>query len=245
MSSTRTEIVATDDGGQFASHLALPETGVGPGLVLLQEIFGVNDYIKGRAATLADLGYTVLAPDLYWRIQPGIALPQDEEGLQKAFGYVQQLDRERAVRDAGAALYHLRRLPEVSGRVGVVGFCLGGALGYHVAAEFHPDVAVLYYGSGTAAALDRAASITCPVMFHFGEDDPYISREEMEAVRRAFGGRRDVEVHLHPDARHAFDNYLDPRFHRPAAREAAWAQTLDFLSRHFPTNRETSPPALA
>ena len=244
MTSTRTEIVAADDGGEFACHLALPDAGVGPGLVLLQEIFGVNDYIKGRAKTFAELGYVVLAPDLYWRLEAGIALPQDEEGLQKGFGYVQRLDRERAVRDAASAFYHLRRLLEVSGRVGVVGFCLGGNLGYHLAAEVDPDVAVLYYGSGTAAALDKAARITCPVIFQFGEDDPYISRDEMEAVRRAFEGRKDVEVHVHPAAQHAFDNYLDERFHRPAAREAAWAQTLDFLARHFPAGRGMSPAAL-
>ena len=92
MATTRSETIRAQDGGEFAGHLAVPDAGPGPGLILLQEIFGVNRYIKERAATLAELGYTVLAPDLYWRIEPGVALAQDEAGLQQAFGYMQRLD---------------------------------------------------------------------------------------------------------------------------------------------------------
>jgi carboxymethylenebutenolidase len=234
MSTTRTESIPTADGGEFGGYLALPERGSGPGLVLLQEIFGVNDYIKQRAETLADLGYTVLAPDLYWRIRPGIALTQDQEGLEEAFGYLQKLDRPKAALDAGAALGQLRRLPETDSRAGVFGFCLGGRLGYQVAADFDPDVAVLYYGSGTAAALDLAPEISCPVIFHFGDEDAYITLPEIDEVKAAFKDRGDVEIHVHHGAGHAFDNYLAPMFHRPQAREDAWPQTVDFLSRHYP-----------
>jgi hypothetical protein len=133
MSNSRSETIPAADGGTFEGYLSLPESGSGPGLVLLQEIFGVNEYIKQRADTLAELGYTVLAPDLYWRIEPGIALPQDQEGLEKAFGYMQRLDRPKAALDAAASLTQLRRLPETGRRAGVVGFCLGGRLGYQVA----------------------------------------------------------------------------------------------------------------
>jgi carboxymethylenebutenolidase len=234
MSRTRVESITAADNGRFNGHLAVPEGGSGPGLVLLQEIFGVNDYIKERAAALADLGYTVLAPDLYWRLQPGIALPGDEAGLQQAFGYVQRLDRENAARDAGAALEHLRGLPETAGRAGVIGFCLGGRLGYQVAADFDPDVAVLYYGSGTAAALDLAPTVGCPVLFQFGEEDAYISAPEVEAIRDAFRHRQDVEIYVYPGGGHAFDNYRAPMFHRPQAAEPAWQRTLDFLTRRYP-----------
>ncbi len=89
---------ANDDGGRMEAHLALPERGHGPGLLLLQEIFGVNDYIRGRAGTVAELGYAVLAPDLYWRIEPGIGVPYTEEGLRRAFGYLQRLDEPRGRR---------------------------------------------------------------------------------------------------------------------------------------------------
>jgi len=234
MTTTHVERIQAEDGGEFEGHLALPESGAGPGLILLQEIFGVNQYIKERAATLAGLGYTILAPDLYWRIEPGVALPQDEAGLQQAFGYMQRLDVARAAQDAGAALIHLRGLAETRGKAGVLGFCLGGRLGYQLAADFDPDVAVLYYGSSTAAALDLAPKIACPVLFQFGDEDTYISLDEVEAIRRAFADREDVEVNVHHGGGHAFDNYLAPMFSRPQAAEPAWRQTVDFLERRYP-----------
>lgn len=245
MSKSRSETIPAADGGTFEGYLSLPEGGSGPGLILLQEIFGVNEYIKQRADTLAEVGYTVLAPDLYWRIEPGIALPQDQEGLEKAFGYMQRLDRPKAGLDAAAALTQLRRLPETERRAGVIGFCLGGRLGYQVAADSDPDVAVLYYGSGTAAALDLAPEITCPTLFHFGDEDVYITLPEVEQIRAAFKDRQDVEIYLHRGAGHAFDNYLAPMFHRPQAREEAWPQTLDFLNRYFPVSApvESGSPA--
>jgi carboxymethylenebutenolidase len=233
--ATRVEAVATGDAAGMACHVAVPEGGRGPGILVLQEIFGVNDYIRARSATLAGLGYVALAPDLYWHLEPGVEIPQDEAGLQRAFGYMQRLDEPRAVRDAGAALDLLRGLPEVTGTVGVLGFCMGGRLGYHVTARSRPDAAVLYYGSGTAAALDLAPDIRCPVLFHFGDDDPYLPAEQVEAIRRAFSGRDDVEFDVQPGAGHAFDNYLAPMFHVAAAREAAWALTEDFLRRRLPT----------
>ena len=232
--TTRVETIDTDDGGRMGGHLALPERGSGTGLLLLQEIFGVGEYIKGRAETLAALGYVVLAPDLFWRIEPGVALAHDEAGLQAGFGYLQRLDEPRAILDAGAALAHLRALPETGGRAGVIGFCMGGRIGYHVTARSHPDAAVLYYGSGTAAALDLAPEVRCPVLFHFGADDPYIPPEQVEQTRAAFAGRDDVEFDVQPDAQHAFDNYKAPMFHRPAAAEAAWTLTEDFLRRRLP-----------
>ncbi len=231
---TRVETVTTEDGGHMPCHLALPDGGRGPGLLLLQEIFGVSGYIKGRAETLAGLGYVVLAPELYWRLEPNVALDHDEASLQLAFGYLQRLDEPQAIRDAGAALQHLQAMPETGGRAGVLGFCLGGRIGYHVAAGFGPDAAVLYYGSGTAEALDRAPDVLCPALFHFGADDPYISADEVARIREAFGDRADVEIEVHPDAHHAFDNYLAPMFHRPAAAEAAWRLTRDFLDRRYP-----------
>src|SRR3954468_14717370 len=100
--TTRSETIAADDGGSFAGHVTVPASGSGPGLLLLQEIFGVNGYLKGRAADLAELGYVVLCPDMFWRIEPGIALAHDEAGLEKAFGYISQFDFEKGVADLGA-----------------------------------------------------------------------------------------------------------------------------------------------
>lgn len=228
--------VTTADGGTMDAHLVVPESGSGPGLVLLMEIFGVGAYIKTAAERLAALGYTVLAPDLYWRVERGIALDHDEAGLHKAFGYVQKLDVPQAVADALDALAHLRAMPATGGRAGVLGFCLGGTLAYLVAANGDPDTAVCYYGSGIHDALEYAGSVTCPVLFHYGTRDDYIPTEKSELVRATFEDRPDCEVRFH-DAGHAFDNSEAAMFHDPAAAAEAWEQTAAFLARTLPVSR--------
>src|SRR5207237_1289842 len=116
--------VRTHDGGSMPAYIALPAGGRGPGIVLLQEIFGITDYLKRRARDLADLGYAALVPDLYWRMGSGITLDEDtQEGLQQAFGYLQRLDEPQAVDDAVAALEHLRSMPQTGGKAGVRGRC--------------------------------------------------------------------------------------------------------------------------
>lgn len=232
--TTRTETVTAHDGGHFDGHVALPESGAGPGLLLLQEIFGVGGYLREAAARLAGLGYVVLAPDLFWRLEPNVALDHDEAGLAAGFGYMQRFDVAQGLQDCDAALAHLRALPETGGRAGVLGFCLGGRLAYHVAADSGPDTAVSYYGSGIADVLDLADRITCPILFHFGASDPYIPVDQIERIQAAFGGRPDAEVHVQADAGHAFDNHEAPMFHQPEAAAAAWAITRDFLARTLP-----------
>ena len=123
---------------------------------------------------------------------------------------------------------------EVTGGVGVLGFCLGGTLAYLVAAAASPDAAVSYYGSGVPGALDQADDITCPLLVHFGGDDPYIPREQIEAAREALASRPGVSFVVHEGAGHAFDNSLAPMFHQPEAAGAAWQHTADFLAEALP-----------
>lgn len=236
MSAVREERIVAGDGHEFAAHLELAETGAGPGLVVLQEIFGVTDYIRGACSRLASLGYVALAPDLYSRIEPGIDYDERApDSLGKAFAAMQRLDVTQAVDDAIATLDHLRELPEVRDRgAGVIGFCLGGGIAYLVAARADPDVAVCYYGSAIPGALDLASSIGCPILFHFGEADEYITAEQREAVRSAFADRQNAELHLHPGANHAFDNHHAAMFHHEEAAARAWEQTVAFLHRELP-----------
>ncbi|HEX4344975.1 MAG TPA: dienelactone hydrolase family protein [Solirubrobacteraceae bacterium] len=239
--TTRSEQVSTADG-DFAAHVAIPDSGGGPGILLLQEIFGVNEYIRDAARRLAELGYVVLAPDLFWRIEPGIELGAGDEDLRRGMATVQQLDFAVAVQDAIAALAVLRGLPEVAGdagsgggaRAGALGFCLGGTLAFQVAAHGDPDVAVCYYGSGIAGALDAADTISCPVLLHFGGSDPHIPREQVDAVAAMAAGHDGFELQVQEDAGHAFDNGFSPRFSDPAAAAVAWEQTSAFLARELP-----------
>jgi carboxymethylenebutenolidase len=233
---SRIEPIRAHDGGEFPGHLELPESGSGPGMVVIQEIFGVNDYIKGACARLATLGYVALAPDLYWRLGPGIAIDEKApDGLQRAFGHVGRLDFAKAGDDATAALEHLRGLPEVAGgKTGILGFCLGGGVSYMVAALSDPATCVSYYGSAIPDALGLARQVKCPILFHFGGADDYIPAVKQQAVREAFAHHPGTEFHVHEGAGHAFDNYNAPQMHHERAASEAWAQTVDFLKRTLP-----------
>jgi carboxymethylenebutenolidase len=221
--------IPTPDG-TLDGYLALPESGQGPGLIVLQEIFGVGDYVKGAADRLAGLGYVALAPDLYWRIEPH-ATPED---LDEAMQFAQQLDHERAVQDAIAALGALRQHEAVTNRkAGVLGFCLGGTLAFGVAIHGDPDTAVSYYGSGVPDMLGQAGDITCPMLLHFGGADQFIPRERVDRVAEFAADRPNMECHIQEGAGHAFDN-PSPMFHNPDAAARAWELTSEFLSRTLP-----------
>jgi carboxymethylenebutenolidase len=231
--TTRSERIMTTDGA-FDAHVAIPESGSGPGMLLIHEIFGVNDYVEDVARRLTQLGYVVLAPDLYWRTEPGLSLGHSPAEMQRAFAAMSQLDTATAVQDSIVALAALRELPEVTaagGRAGVLGFCLGGTLAYQVAARADPDAAVCYYGSGIPGALDDAASIACPTLLHWGGADQYISREQVDAVAAMAAERDGFECHVHEHAGHAFDNSFAPQLHDPSASARAWELTSAFLER--------------
>lgn len=228
-----TEIL-TSDGATMGAHVALPEAGEGPGVLVLMEIYGVGSYIKRATERLAELGYVAIAPDLYRRIAPGLELEHDENGLARALETVQRLDPQGAVEDSLIALDALRDRPEVAGQgVGVLGFCLGGSLAYEVAVAGEPAVAVCYYGSGIAGRLDQVNRISCPVLFHFGREDSYIPLEAAERVCAAADQREGWECHIQPGAGHAFDNHEAPMFSRPDAAARAWEITREFLARNL------------
>ncbi|HEY3729500.1 MAG TPA: dienelactone hydrolase family protein [Solirubrobacteraceae bacterium] len=245
---TRSEPIAMPGGGDMEAYVALPASGRGPGLLVLMEIFGVGTYIRRAAERLAELGYVALAPDLYRRTAPGAEFDHDQAGLQQAFAAMSELDLAGAVEDSVVALDHLRQLPEVTPPivdhlrhlpevappVGVLGFCLGGALAFEVAIASDPALAVCYYGSGVADALSRSDRITCPVLFHFGAEDQYIALEDAQRVCDAAEQRPGWECHIQPDAGHAFDNHDSEMFHRPEPAARAWALTSGFLARELP-----------
>ncbi len=229
---SRTQTITTPDGGEMGAYISVPESGSGPGLVVLMEIYGVGPYIRRATERLAELGYVAIAPDLYRRLEPGAELDHDEAGLEQAFQLSRRLDQQGAVDDARAALDALRLLPEVEGHdAGVLGFCLGGTLAYHVAVTADPACAVCYYGSRIPDSLELATQIDCPVLFHFGGDDPYISRDSVEKVCEFAARHSGWECHIQPGAGHAFDNHEAPMFYVPEAADAAWELTQDFLTR--------------
>ena len=235
MPTTRREQVEARDGGAFDATVVVPDGGRGPGILLIQEIFGVNDFLLAKADELAALGYVVLCPDVFWRVERNVALPHDEAALQEAFGYVtrygETVPDETKSADLVAALEHLRSLPEVTGKVAAMGYCLGGTLAYETAVAGSPDACVSYYGSGVPARIDAIDAVRCPVLFHFGGADAFIPAEQVDEVRSVCADRPGVELHVHDDAGHAFENHLAPQFHDPTAAARSWPVTVEFLQR--------------
>lgn len=208
--------IAAQDGGTFKGYLAVPASGSGPGIVLLQEIFGVNASMRAVADYYAEEGYVVLAPDLFWRFEPGIELGYGEADFAKAFGYYQRFDADQAIKDTADALKVLRARPECKGKVGALGFCLGGKLAYLTAARTDIDCAVSYYGVGIDADIGEAKAIKCPMVLHFAELDKFANAEAREVIKSGFAGRNDVEFYLYPGCDHAFAAPERPSFNKPA-----------------------------
>jgi carboxymethylenebutenolidase len=226
----QTTAILSPDGQRFTGFLSLPEKGSGPGLVLLQEIFGVNRVMRDAADLFAAEGYVVLVPDLFWRLQPGIDLDYTPENLQKGLAYAQKFDLDRAVADIGAAVRTLQGLPACRGQVAVVGFCLGGLLAYLAAARLDVAAAVGFYGGRIDQHLGEAGKVRCPLVLHFGGKDDHIAPEAVRKIRAAFGGREDVSVYVYPDAGHGFYTPGRPSYNRVAA-QMAHTRTLEVLRR--------------
>ncbi|MCU1396291.1 MAG: Carboxymethylenebutenolidase [Ilumatobacteraceae bacterium] len=238
MSALRTESVACGDAGSMDMHIWTPDgasEGDGTAAVLLiQEIFGVGAYIRSVAARLADAGYVVGAPDVFWRIQPNFEAPATEEGMGQSFGMVQQLDFPQAIQDCAKALGHLGSVEGVERAPAVLGFCMGGTIAWGVAAVGEPSACVSYYGSGVPDMLGMIDQIHCPTLLHFGNDDPYIAGDKIEAVNDAIAGHQGFALNVEI-AGHAFDNHESEIFHDEAAASAAWAKTMAFLGLYLPT----------
>lgn len=216
------------DGRSMPAPVWLPPSGQGPGLLLLQEIFGVSDYIRARAADLAALGYVVCAPELYWRLDRQTVDESREDLVEQAMGLAGQLDWDTAVADAVAALAALRARPEVHGRTGVIGFCFGGGLAFNVAAIADPDSLVSYYGSTLGQLLGLADQVETPSLHHYGLEDAYVDQATQAQIKEAVLRRPGNRFETYAGADHAFDN-PSPMFHHPAASHAAWATTVAFL----------------
>jgi len=233
VTTQRTDSVTIGDDGTMDLHLWFPDGDHGPGLVLLQEIFGVGAYLRAVAERLAAAGYVVGAPDVFWRFAPGWASDHDEAGLAASMEQVANLDPELAVSDCLAAHAALAQLDEVGGAPGVIGFCLGGTLAFGVAIGGEPAVCVGYYGSGIPAMVERLDDVTCPTLLHFGATDAYIPAEGVEAIAAAIDRRPNVVLNVEA-AGHAFDNHESDMFYDEPAAKAAWAKTMAFLAEHHP-----------
>ena len=209
--------VRASDGGAFKAYLSLPRSGSGPGIVLLQEIFGVNAHIRDVADSYAEEGYVVIAPDLFWRMEPGVDLGYEGADLQRAFDFYARFDADKSIDDVADTLKVLRSLPACTGKVGAIGYCLGGKLAWLTATRTDVDCAVCYYGVGIEQSLSEASRLRGPVALHFAGNDKFVPPESVAKIRSSLSGVRDVEIYEYPGVDHAFNCDLRASFHKPSA----------------------------
>lgn len=221
--------IADSGDRRFTGHLTLPPAGTGPGLVLLQEIWGVNHHIRAVAEQYALAGFVVLAPDVFWRQEHQVDLDYDEPGIARAKELRAGLDDARAGDDACQAARVLRERPEIQGPVAAVGYCLGGQLAYRAAAGQAVDAAVSFYGGGIAANLELAAQVQVPMLFHHAGRDKMIPPEDVDRIRRAFGGHDQAVFCDYPESDHGFSCWGRPAYDQRAAA-LAHGRSLTFLA---------------
>lgn len=221
------------DGGEFSAYLALPAGGYGPGMVVLQEIFGVNQFMRDVCDWYAAHGFVALCPDLFWRQEPGVDMTdQTDAEWQKAFALYQGLDEAKAVEDSAAAMEFLRKHAACSGRVGAVGFCLGGNLAWLVSVRFKPDCAVGYYGVSIEKSLSEAGSLGSPLMLHIAGKDQFCPPEAQQQIHAALDQNPMVTIHDYPEQDHAFGRVGGQHYDASAA-ELAHLRTLEFFVRNL------------
>lgn len=228
-----TDIVALDGDGPFKSYVAEPAGTPKAAVVVIQEIFGVNEGIRRKADRWAGLGYLALAPDLFWRIAPGIELDPDiPDQLERALGLLGQFDQDEGISDIEATIRAARqRLPD-GGKVGCVGYCLGGRLAFMTSARTDIDASVGYYGVALEALLHEKHAIARPLMLHIAGADHYVGPEEQAAIHEGLGDHPKVVLHDYPGEDHGFAAEMGKR-RSEAAAQLADQRTEDFFAQHL------------
>jgi carboxymethylenebutenolidase len=234
MSTSSTVSVERGDAGSMHLFVWTPDAAPIGSVLLVQEIFGVGPYIRAVAERLADAGFLVGAPDVFWRFAPNWESDHTEAGLGASIEKVQQMDFPTAVGDCIGGMEQLAGLASAAGlstAPAVLGYCLGGTLAWAIAANAEPSACVSYYGSGVPSMVGMIDQITCPTLLHFGNADAYIPNEGVDAVGAAIAGRPQFTLNVE-NAGHAFDNHESEMFWNEAAAKSAWAKTMAHLTTH-------------
>jgi carboxymethylenebutenolidase len=224
--------IRASGGGKFRAYLCLPRSGKGPGLVVEQEIFGINENVRLVCENYAREGFVALAPDLFWRMQPKVDLGYTPQDWQRAFDFMNRFDIDKGIDDVAATINHLHGMKECTGKVGAIGYCLGGKLAYLTAARTDVDCAVGYYGVALDQNLGEKSKIGRPLMLHIAEKDQYVPPEAQAKIKAALKDVKGVEIHSYPGVDHAFARINGDHFDKNAA-ELANKRTLEFLKKNL------------
>ena len=227
----RITIEGTD--GAFVAYIARPKALPAPAVVVLQELFGVNADIRKTCDELAGQGFIAVAPDLFWRQEPGVDLNHwSDAEWKKGLALYAAYDRNKGVLDIVDTAHAAGQLEGASGKVGVMGFCLGGLMAFLAAARAKIDAAVAYHGGDTEKYLDEAGGITAPMLMHLAEEDEFISKEAQAKIKAALADKPNVEIYSYPGCNHAFARHTGTHYDAAAAAKAN-GRTWEFLGDHL------------
>src|SRR5271163_2887643 len=222
-------IVIEGRDGTFYAHIARPKILPASAVVVLQELFGVNADIRKTCDELAEQGFVAVAPDLFWRREPGVDLGVTSEAdWQHGLRLYQAYDRDAGVRDINDTLDTVAKLPECTGKIAVQGYCLGALMTFLTAVRCRVDAAVAYHGADTEMYLGQVDNLSSPLLMHLGEEDEFISKPAQAAIKTALAGKPNVIVYRYPGQRHAFARHNGAHYNA-AATALANGRTSDFL----------------
>lgn len=226
-------ITVNTPDGSFQAYVARPDTLPAPAIVVIQEIFGVNLDLRDTCDELAAQGYLAVSPDLFWRLEPGVDMSdQTEAEWKKAFALYTAFDRDNGVADIAATMAAARALPGADGKLGIMGFCLGGLMTFLTNARVGADAAVVYYGGGIDKYLGEADQVSTPLMIHLGEKDEYIPPPVQQAIIAALADNPLAHVFTYPGCNHAFARHRGTH-HDADAAALANGRTAEFFERHL------------
>ena len=227
MAGQTLEIQTAD--GAFSAYVAKPAQTPAPAILVIQEIFGVNQVMRDICDDYAAQGYLVVCPDLFWRIEPGVDITdQSEAEWKKAFELMNAFDPDQGVRDIRVVIDTVRAHGDCSGKVGAVGFCLGGLMAFLTATRTDADASVSYYGVGIEQRTGEAERLARPLMMHIAEQDQFVPKAAQELIMGALKNHPQVQIHTYAGRDHAFARKGGEHYD-PADAKLANERTLAFF----------------
>jgi carboxymethylenebutenolidase len=225
--------IQAEDGNSFRVYVDGAADGPMPAIVVLPEVFGINDDMRTSCRELAERGYLAICPELFWRLQPGIELNHRVEAdFQQALGFYMKYDRDQGVRDIASAIDWARGHPRSNGKVGLMGYCLGGLMTFLTTARTGTDASVVYYPGEAEKYVGEAPSVQSPMIVHIAGEDEFMPKAAQQAVEQAFAGNPNVDVFIYPGCNHAFARHSGLHFDATAAALAN-GRTWDFFQQQL------------
>src|SRR6202453_2834563 len=221
-------------GGSFSAYMARPKTSPASAVIVLQELFGVNADIRKHCDELAEQGFLTVAPDLFWRQEPGVDLTVTAEAdWQHGLRLYQAYDRDAGVKDVKDTIDAVRHLPECNGKVALLGYCLGALIVFMTAVRNDGiDAAVWYHGGDTEKYLGEVDGLHAPILMHLAEEDEFISKAAQAEIKAALAKKPNATVFSSPGQSHAFSRH-NGKHYNAAAAHLANGRTSEFLNRQL------------